>query len=1124
MAHTFGSSAQFPTVATTTSTSNPLVTSFTCGSGSSVLCVMLIYAGATNRAGGAPTYNGVALQQPDIPRRGAVSPECTAELWYLLNPPTGSALNVSVPNTGALAMKMYMATGMAASGMSSALDVANGAGTTGTNPTVSVTTTVNGDIIFNVVASGAQTWTTSARTGTLIAQGDLGSWGGGSQYFLKSNTGAQAMAWTFATSEDYGIISVAFKELAPSLVIQNASHAHTAVNVVIEAPPAAIDLTIDNASHAHTAGSLTLASVASITVDMGTSHQTMNGWEAVGEAGREDFADWDDYKTSLLDQTADDGINRIKINMRISTEQTAGVPANDNADPFVINSSGFLWTRIDLFADVADMLRDRLVAEGEPCFIVLGYVDFDAGLGFSHSDDAEEYAELMEAAFIHLDATYGWVPDAIEVINEPDHGSNAHWTATKIVNAILATQSRLAGYGWHPRFVVPSVTNASGLVEWWDDMKAVNTTWLQYVDEGSYHRNGSPSNAQLDANRDAVEADGKRLMMAEFIGATHTMLHDDLKRGLVAFEQFTLAFDNTDNGNHYYVVNHTTHAVTQSVELKFLRQYFKYIRSGAVRKGSSTNDPSCDGLAFQNIRGNCSVVVKCTAGGSFNIGGLPAGTYHIRWTTASQYDQAESDQVIGGGGTITTSIPAAGVLTVFADPPPSLVIHNATHAHMAGNLTLTVPAATITVDPNTSIQTIIGWEAVGETGQEDFADYADYKVSLLDQAVADGINRIKINMRANTERQTTPSVAVNDNADPFDINDSGFIWTRVDLFAGVADDIRDRLMAQGETCFIILGYVDFGAGNPFIHANDDEEFAELMEAAFIHLNTTYGWVPDAVEIVLEPDHGSNSHWTATKLVNCLLATQSRLAGHSWNPKFLVPSVTNGQNMATWWADMKAVGTTWLQYVDEASFHRYGSPSQAHLDANQSAAEADGKRLSMLEFADEDADYTLLHADLKNQNIVAYEQFTLAYDNTDNGNHYYVVNHTTHAVTIGSRTRYLRQYFKWIRRGAVRKGTSTDDANFDGLAFCNTGGNYTVVVKCAASGAVDIAGLPAGTYHIRYTTAAATLTDPGDQVITAGQDISTSIPAVGVLTVFADALKLPLLHRAKLTGMGGEIYG
>jgi hypothetical protein len=175
---------------------------------------MLIYAGNTARGGGAPTYNGAALTQADQQRFGTTGPECSAELWYLLNPPTGSAYTISIPNSGGLAMSASVVSAKAGSGKSSALDVVSGKGAVGTNPvTNSFTTTVNGDAVFAVVANGAQSWGPSAQTGTLIHNSDNGAWGGGSQYLMQTSAGSTTMGWTFGTSEDYGIVAAAFKEV-----------------------------------------------------------------------------------------------------------------------------------------------------------------------------------------------------------------------------------------------------------------------------------------------------------------------------------------------------------------------------------------------------------------------------------------------------------------------------------------------------------------------------------------------------------------------------------------------------------------------------------------------------------------------------------------------------------------------------------------------------------------------------------------------------------------------------------------------------------------------------------------------------------------------------------------------
>lgn len=155
------------------------------------------------------------MTQANSTQKAAASPEGSAEIWYLLNPPVGT-WTCSIPNSGTLTIFYTLATGKAKSGGKSALDVAGGANGTSTNPAPgSVTTTEDGDIGFAIVASGAQTWNPSARAGTQIADTDDGSNGGGEQYHLQATKGAIDLNWTFGTSDDWGAVCVYFKEVPP---------------------------------------------------------------------------------------------------------------------------------------------------------------------------------------------------------------------------------------------------------------------------------------------------------------------------------------------------------------------------------------------------------------------------------------------------------------------------------------------------------------------------------------------------------------------------------------------------------------------------------------------------------------------------------------------------------------------------------------------------------------------------------------------------------------------------------------------------------------------------------------------------------------------------------------------
>jgi hypothetical protein len=157
--------------------------------------------------------------------------------------------------------------------------------------------------------------------------------------------------------------------------------------------------------------------------------------------------------------------------------------------------------------------------------------------------------------------------------------------------------------------------------------------------------------------------------MLELIGANYRNLHQDLKAGNVAWQQYTFGFDaaNGDQGGAYYLVNHTTHTVTIASQTKFLRQYFKFIRRGAVRISATSNNATLDPVAFINTNGKYVVVVNAAiGGGSFNVVGLPAGSYGIKYTTGTRYDFDLPDQTINSTGIVRTNIPDAGAITIYA--------------------------------------------------------------------------------------------------------------------------------------------------------------------------------------------------------------------------------------------------------------------------------------------------------------------------------------------------------------------------------------------------------------------------------------------------------------------------
>lgn len=427
-----------------------------------------------------------------------------------------------------------------------------------------------------------------------------------------------------------------------------------------------------------------------VEVYSGLTYQTITGWEATAQIGQLECnpTAYSVYRTPLLDRAINElGINRVRLEIisgaenpvdwfgrlqsgqiDISTFRTHRYESvNDNSDPQAIAASGFQFSGLDHAVDnVVTPLRQRAAARGEQLQVNLTYVDFGAA-PFEHSANPQEYAELMLAAFQHLQSKYGWVPDAVEIILEPDNTTN--WRPATMGPAIVAAGDRLKAAGFRPAFIAPSNTNMTRALEYFDQMILMPRV-AEYLTDLSYHRYGGVSDAVLQAIGARAASYGVRTGMLEHIGSGHEDLHRDLEIGRVSsWQQYTLAFCGTnDGGGTYYVINESTPTSPQIVigsRTRFLRQYFWYVRQGAVRVGAGSGDGRLHPLAFRNPNGKLVVVVKADAAATFQVALLPAGTYGIRYTTGTAFDASHPDVTLTSGQSLSTSIPAAGVLTVF---------------------------------------------------------------------------------------------------------------------------------------------------------------------------------------------------------------------------------------------------------------------------------------------------------------------------------------------------------------------------------------------------------------------------------------------------------------------------
>lgn len=428
---------------------------------------------------------------------------------------------------------------------------------------------------------------------------------------------------------------------------------------------------------------------------------------------------------------------------------------------------------------------------------------------------------------------------------------------------------------------------------------------------------------------------------------------------------------------------------------------------------------------------------------------------------------------------------------------------------------------TIAVYSNVTYQTMSGWEASAWIGQLecDATAYNIYAPQIVDRAVTEmGINRLRLHVQSGIENPVdyfTPYAngtlprdqwrahwyeIINDNGDPFTLNPKGFQFARMDSDVGrVVEPIRQRLLARGEKLYVNLNYVDFGQSS-FEHTQDVEEYAEFILAVFQHLKSKWGWVPDAVEISLEPDNTPN--WKGPVIGRAIVATGDRLKAAGFTPDFIAPSNTSMAAAVTYFDQLVQVPRV-LEYLTDLAYHRYSGVSTATVQTLAARAMQYGLRTAMLEKIG--ARYGDLHEDLKVGRNSAWQQYAIAgCDPGDPGGRHYLIDPSTPTnpvITMASRSKFLRQYFLFIRRGAVRIGAETGDPKFDPLAFRNTDGSVVVVVKAAGAGSFDIQGLPGGTYGLKYAIVGDYDVDLPDVTIAPGESVDASIPAVGVITIY-----------------------
>lgn len=435
----------------------------------------------------------------------------------------------------------------------------------------------------------------------------------------------------------------------------------------------------------------------------------------------------------------------------------------------------------------------------------------------------------------------------------------------------------------------------------------------------------------------------------------------------------------------------------------------------------------------------------------------------------------------------------------------------------------TTTAGNVVVNTGTRFQVMSGWEATAQAMQGTAA-YPLFRDSLLTLAANDlGITRLRVPVRSGAENsvdywtqnkngQITPTTwqckqyaVVNDDSDPNHINPAGFHFSELDsTMQELVLPFRAKMAALGKRLFINLNYTEFNKSCGSVAAvhQTPSEYAEFALAAFQHLQQKFGVVPDYWELDLEPENGTLFTGKATLMGQALGATAAKLSAAGFHPQFIAPSTEIASNAPTYFDGIESVSTA-HGLVSEISYHRYvNTPTTTDLSNIAQRARTFGIRSAMLERIG--AAYNELIQDLTVAQVSAWQEYALAFTGNDDGGKYYIVNTSTATPTLsmGWRTKYLRQFFRYVLPGATRIAVSTSLTGVTPVAFQNASGKAVAVVLTTAAVSFTLSGLPSGTYGLTYTADGATGASAGpDQTIAAGQLVTAAIPKAGIITIF-----------------------
>jgi hypothetical protein len=465
---------------------------------------------------------------------------------------------------------------------------------------------------------------------------------------------------------------------------------------------------------------------ANITVNTNQQFQTMQGWIAVlgsmlspfqtqqfvergvNELGLTAFRfdcppNGNEATTGRSWEFRIDGTNPSKTNWA-SFDSLPGVTYNTN-----LGVDSFMTQWVAPMKQLVESNGDPFILINNPSFYYGGSTGtLPTWMQYNYG----EYAEYLVSFDEYLAHHYGVVPTYNTIINEA--GNANVMTPALEANVIRAMGPMLQAAGLSTKIQLAEGVGPNVSVTYATDTNMTSDVW-KYVGTIGYHNyEGSStdkSNLYSAALSHGVAKTEDEMVLADF----HAMYSDLVYGGVSIWGQYGIGGYAIGAGIQYYNAEYDGASITVPPQYWNWREVMHYVRPGAVRIATTSDDTNVFVLAFEK---NGVVTVSMSnidsPGSKTNtVSNLPPGVYGVSESLSSGGIAELGLQTVNSSGVLTVVVPYGSILTIYpyagTNLPPEIYeaagLAGASPAYltlgMGSSATLTVSATDPELNPLT---------------------------------------------------------------------------------------------------------------------------------------------------------------------------------------------------------------------------------------------------------------------------------------------------------------------------------------------------------------------------------------------------------------------------------------